>query len=125
MTDPISVFEDDPNYQTYYNNYQYNYQLLLKDNTIYNFQVNNSYLSFQLPQIQNGNIFHQILIQLYVRYSDCSIDFGTSYFFNSKAPEISETGYYNIIYEYDSKIGQWVCGVIKKGYDSNVAGGSN
>ena len=124
VTDPISVFQDDPDYQTYYDNYRYGNELMLKDNTAYNFHIDD-YISFQLPEIDDGNVFHQILIQLYVRYSDCSINFGTSYFFNSKAPEISETGYYNIIYEYDSKIGQWVCGVIKKGYDSNVTGGSS
>ncbi len=121
VTDPISVFQDDPDYQTYYDNYRYGNELMLKDNTVYNFQVDD-YITFHLPEIENSSYFHQILIQLYVIDDDCSINLGTEYFFNGKTPEISKSGYYNIIYEYDSQINDWVCGVITKGYDANGQG---
>ncbi len=121
VTDPTSVLQDDPNYQLYYNNYRYGNELMLKDNTAYNFHIDD-YISFQLPEIDDGNVFHQILIQLNIRYSECTVNFGTEYFFNSKAPTISKPGYYNIIYEYDSQIGEWVCGVITKGLDTNGSG---
>ena len=111
ITDPLSVLEDDPNYQEYYNNYRYGNELMLKDN--------------QLPEIDDTETFHQILIQLFMKYSYGSVDFGTLYFFNAKTPSISSPGYYNIIYEYDNSIGEWVCGVIEKGYDANGSGGSS
>jgi len=123
ITEPLSVYEDDPNYEEYCNNYLYGNELMLKDNTVYSLQIDD-YIIFQLPEIDDTETFHQILIQLFMEYNYGSVDLGTEYFFNSKAPEISSSGYYNIIYEYDNSIGEWVCGVIEKGCESNVTGSS-
>jgi hypothetical protein len=42
-----------------------------------------------------------------------TISLGTTYYFNATAPDLTNTGYYNIMYEYDSL--HWVAGAIMKG----------
>jgi len=69
-------------------------------------------ITFTLPSISDTTVFHQILIQLTMN-TVVTIDLGTTYFFNATTPDLSSTGIYNIIYEYDGS--HWVCGAIKKG----------
>ena len=83
----------------------------LEDNTIYRINASST-VTFNLPSISTNNEFHQILVQLYMSYPR-TINLGTTHFFNSKTPDLSEEGRYNIIYEHDGT--NWVCGVIKKG----------
>ena len=83
----------------------------LEDNTIYRINAIDT-VTFNLPNISTSNEFHQILVQLYMSYP-IVINLGTAHFFNSKVPDLSEAGSYNIIYEHDGT--NWVCGVIKKG----------
>lgn len=83
----------------------------LEDNTIYRINATST-VTFNLPNISTSNEFHQILVQLYMSYQR-TINLGTTHFFNTKVPDLSEAGRYNIIYEHDGS--NWVCGVIKKG----------
>lgn len=69
--------------------------------------------TFELPTV-GDNYFHQILVQLTLdRIS--TINLGTSLVFNSEAVDLSETGKYNLIYEYDNNSNQWAVGGIIKG----------
>lgn len=71
-------------------------------------------VTFVLPTITDKTKFHQILVQ--VKLSTVySINVGTTYYFNKKAPDMSTIGYYNLIYEYDKQYASWICGCIIKG----------
>lgn len=86
----------------------------LTDNSI-NKITSSGTITFSLPSISNSSIFHQILVQLTMN-TVVTINLGTTYFFNAETPDLSSTGTYNIIYEYDGS--RWVCGAIKKGVAS-------
>lgn len=68
-------------------------------------------VTFNLPTV-TGTDFHQILVQITLA-SAVTINVGTTYFFNNTAPDLSEPGQYNLIYEHDGL--HWVCGAIIKG----------
>ena len=70
-------------------------------------------ITFLLPVITDTTHYYQMLIQLYIE-NDIIITLGTDKFFAESEPDIG-TGYYNIIYEYDSLMNNWICGAIKKG----------
>lgn len=87
--------------------------IALDDNSI-NVITPTGAVTFGLPTISDNTKFHQILVQ--VKLSTVySINVGTTYYFNKKAPDMSATGYYNLIYEYDKQYAHWVCGCMKKG----------
>ena len=67
-----------------------------------------------LPTITDNEEFHQILVQVTL-LNIYSIDVGTTYFFNSTEPDLSNAGIYDIIFEYDKENNCWVCGVLEKG----------
>ena len=71
-------------------------------------------VSFTLPTVITTNIFHQILVQVNLP-TYYYISFGTTYYFNEEAPDLSATGKYDLIYEYDLINSFWVVGAIKKG----------
>ncbi len=83
----------------------------LADNSINRISIIGS-VTFVLPEITDNAVFHQILIQLYMK-SAMVINLGTTKFFNEKIPDLSTAGYYNIIYEHDGT--NWICGVLTKG----------
>lgn len=70
-------------------------------------------LTFILPVVSDADILNQILVQVDLS-TLYSIDVGTTHFFNGKAPNLSTTGSYNLIYEYDEITGVWVCGWMRK-----------
>lgn len=70
-------------------------------------------VTFRLPSVDNTNL-HQILVQINMT-TVYSISVGTTSFFNKKAPNLSTTGLYNMLYEWDRLGGVWVCGTLKKG----------
>lgn len=70
-------------------------------------------VTFTLPTITDNTVFHQILIQVYLS-TVYSMDLGTTYFMGGVAPNMSNAGYYNIIYEYDSTKQDWCAGVVFK-----------
>lgn len=74
-------------------------------------------VTFTLPTVTDNTVFHQILVQVNLS-TVVSIDVGTVYYFNSTAPDMSEIGVYNLIYEYDKANQYWVCGVLIKGSES-------
>lgn len=61
--------------------------------------------------------FNQILVQLVltdIRYINAS-SLGALVFFDNNTPTFSNTGVYDIIYEYDNYNSSWCCGVLYKG----------
>lgn len=56
-------------------------------------------------------------IMVYLKKTDAAhtVDLGTTYYFNCEAPDLSEAGDYNVIYEYDPNNSHWVVGAVKKG----------
>ena len=85
----------------------------LEDNSI-NCITPEDNIAFVLPTITDNEEFHQILVQVTL-LSIYSIDVGTTYFFNSTEPDLSNVGIYDIIFEYDKENNCWVCGVLEKG----------
>jgi len=93
---------------------EYNSRIFLETNTI-NLITSEGSIRFYPPSIENYEEFNQILVQLYMP-SVVSISLGTSIFFNGKTPDLSKSGNYDIIYEFDRSTWEWTCGVIYKGY---------
>lgn len=87
--------------------------IALDDNSI-NVITPTGAVTFGLPTITDNTKFHQILVQVNLS-TVYSINVGTTYYFNKKAPDMSVTGYYNLIYEYDKQDARWICGCMKKG----------
>lgn len=68
---------------------------------------------FSLPYIEDGyDKFHQILVQVCLENA-VSIDLGTNYYYGDEPPNMSNVGYYNLIYEHNGN--SWVVGCIKIG----------
>ena len=91
----------------------YSSQISLETNTINKIQASNT-IKFKLPAVNNNTEFNQILVQLNMP-SIISIDLGTETYFNGKTPVLNKPGTYNIIYEFDTSLLVWVCGVLYKG----------
>jgi len=87
--------------------------ITLADNSVNSITPSGA-VTFSLPSVSDNTVFHQILVQINMT-SAVSIGLGTSYYFNKTAPDMSEAGVYNLIYEYDKANQYWVCGVISKG----------
>lgn len=90
--------------------------ITLSDNTV-NSIVPSGNVTFTLPTIADISVFHQILVQVDLT-TLVTFDLGlgaTPHYFNKVAPDLSATGTYNLIYEYDNDNGYWVCGCIPKG----------
>ena len=69
--------------------------------------------TFVLPTISDNTKHYEILINASFSSASLTIAWGTTYFFNGTAPTI-EAGNFNIIYEWDNLLQQWVCGLVKK-----------
>lgn len=85
----------------------------LVDNSVYSITPTGA-ITFTLPTVTDTTKFHQILIQLNLT-TIYSINLGTTYFFNSEAPDLSKAGQYDLIYEYNTAQGRWVVGTLTKG----------
>lgn len=70
--------------------------------------------TFTLPTVTDTTVFHQILVQLNLT-TVYTIALGTSTYFGGTAPDLSATGNYNLVYEYDNALSAWVVGCIDKG----------
>lgn len=90
--------------------------IALSDNSINRITPTAS-VTFTLPTVTDNTVFHQILVQANLTNTSylTASNLGASKYFNYDEPEFSETGQYNIIYEYDSTSNNWVVGVIGKG----------
>ena len=84
----------------------------LGDNSV-NYISPSDAVTFTLPTVVGTTTFHQILIQVNMS-TVYTIDLGTSNYFGGSTPSMSSIGYYDIIYEYDAAIGDWVVGVLSK-----------
>ena len=67
---------------------------------------------FILPEITDHSKLHQIKVQIHME-NVVSINVGTLYFFDKKAPDLSEPGSYTLFYEHDGI--NWICGSFSKG----------
>ena len=70
--------------------------------------------TFTLPTVTDMSKFHQIKLMIKVD-ATTTINWGTTYFFNKETPDIDSGNSYDVYYDYDNLLGQWVCGVIVKG----------
>lgn len=80
----------------------------LSDNSINRITINGS-VRFVLPTITDNSVFHQLLVQVYLPLLQ-TINVGTECYFFGEEPDFSDTGYFNIYYEYNGTT--WVCGVM-------------
>lgn len=87
--------------------------ITLTDNSVNSITPSDA-VTFTLPTITDNTVFHQILVQVNLT-TVYSLTLGTSYFFNSTAPNMSNVGVYNLIYEYDKANQYWVVGCVEKG----------
>lgn len=83
----------------------------LLTNKIYTLTLSGN-ITFSLPQATD-DVLNQIEVQLYMP-SVYTINLGTTTYFGGEVPDISEAGYYTIIYEYDNIHSVWVVGSLKK-----------
>ena len=86
--------------------------ITLADNSI-NTLTPSGNTTFTLPNVTDTTIFHQILVQLDLS-TVYTIDLGTTTYFGGTAPDLSTTGNYNLIYEYDNALSAWVVGAVSK-----------
>ena len=70
-------------------------------------------VTFSLPTPTDLTILNQIVVNLYMSTA-YTIGFGTTTYFGGEAPDLSEAGYYELIYEYDPISSTWVVGALKK-----------
>lgn len=87
--------------------------ITLSDNSVNKITATGT-VTFTLPTITDTTVLHQIFIQLNMSTAR-TINLGTTYYFNSTAPDLSSAGTYNIYYEYDNTASRWVVGCISKG----------
>ena len=92
--------------------------ITLSDNSINTITPSDA-VTFTLPTVTDNTKFHQILVQVDLS-TVYSIDLGlgvTPHYFNNTAPDMSEAGVYNLVYEYDKANQYWVGGTIEKGVE--------
>lgn len=87
--------------------------ITLSDNSINSITPSGN-ITFALPTITDNTVFHEIMVQINLS-TVYTIDVGTTYYFNKKAPDLSTAGTYNLYYEYDKASQHWYCGVLSKG----------
>ena len=87
--------------------------ITLTDNSI-NTLTPTGNTTFTLPTISDTTKYHQILVQLDLS-TVYTITLGTTTYFEGSAPDLSATGNYNLIYEYDNALSAWVVGCVEKG----------
>lgn len=75
---------------------------------------NQSGIEFNLPIIIDRTVFHQMLVEMYMPEVK-NIRWGTTNYFGGVEPDLSEAGYYTLIYEYDLIKDSWVVGALYKG----------
>lgn len=85
----------------------------LTENTV-NKCITSGNVTFTLPSITDATKYYQILIFLH-NTSNHTVTLGTSYYFGGHAINVSLTGYYDVIYEYDPITGKWYVGAVSKG----------
>lgn len=82
----------------------------LEDNSINTIDIIGD-VNFVLPEITDNTIFHEILVQVSMP-SVVSFDLGTNNYLTSESPDMSQSGIYNILFEFHDDT--WFVGVVKK-----------
>ena len=82
----------------------------LEDNSVNTIMVSGN-VNFVLPEISDNTTFHEILVQVSMP-SVVSFTLGTNNYLSSDAPDMSQAGLYNILFEYH--VDTWFVGVVKK-----------
>ena len=90
--------------------------IALSDNSVNSITPSDDVV-FTLPTITDNTVFHQILVQINLTtVYDIDLGLGAApHYFNKTAPDMTNAGIYNLIYEYDKANQYWVAGVIEKG----------
>lgn len=84
-------------------------------NNSYNVVTPTGAITLLPPSVSSSvETISQILVQINMT-TVYSINVGTTNFFKNKAPDLSTTGMYDLIYEYDKQNSVWVCCAMKKG----------
>lgn len=82
----------------------------LYDNSEHTIRVTET-TTFTLPAVSDGTKFHQMLVLLDMPTAQ-TLSLGTDHYFNGYAPDMSLSGKYTLIYEYDGSA--WVVGALFK-----------
>ncbi len=85
-------------------------KIKLEDNSINTIVVNGDVI-FELPEIEDNKIFHEILVQVSMP-NLFSLTLGTNNYLTSETPDMSQVGVYNILFEYHDDT--WFVAVVKK-----------
>ena len=80
----------------------------LTTNKVYRMNLSGT-TTFSIARPSNTGIYNQIKVMLNVT-TVSTINWGTSYFYNGTAPDVSATGQYAIYYDWDAPSSRWVCG---------------
>lgn len=89
--------------------------VMLTDNTIYSGTMTDT-MTFVLPTITDATQYHQIKAMLYLPV--VTIDWGTTHYIGSEAPDVSEEGQYMIYWDYIPNLNSWAVGAMKTGSES-------
>lgn len=85
--------------------------LTLTNNRIHKVSASGN-ITFSLPTGSTSE-FKQIVVLLYLGAA-YSVTLGTTSYLGASAPSMASSGYYTIIYEYDSIRSGWSVGVLRK-----------
>ena len=84
-------------------------------NNSYNVVTPTGAITLLPPSVSSSvETISQILVQINMT-TVYSVNVGTTNFFKNKVPDLSTTGMYDLIYEYDKQNSVWVCCAMKKG----------
>lgn len=81
-------------------------------NNVYKMSLSGA-TTFSLTTPTNMAILNQIEVQINMS-SVQTINLGTTRYFGGSAPDLSESGAYTLIYEYDTVNNVWVVGALRK-----------
>lgn len=88
----------------------------LATNTFYSLVPSSSSLVCNFPVVENPNVSNSIIIQADFSSQAVSVDWGSDcLFFDEVVPDLSTTGYYDIILIYSKPASKWVVKAIKVG----------
>lgn len=85
-----------------------------RDNAI-NYVEMTGTLSINTPTVSSESVIHQFVVQLKKNDASWVVNLGTTKYFGGTMPTITAVGLYNIYYEYDYNLKDWVVGAIYKG----------
>lgn len=89
-------------------------QISPMDNAINHVEMTGG-ITINTPSVSSESVIHQFVLQVKKTEISWVVNLGTTKYFGGVAPIISAAGLYNIYYEYDYNIKDWVVGAIYKG----------